>query len=64
MLTDYAKAHMILVEIDRRFENLMTRRPKIDKHAIRMARIEGQFQNRMYPIDAQAFDYYVHGRLP
>lgn len=62
MLTDYAKSHMRLVEIDRRFEAVIQRHPKKDtermKWRIDAARMTGIYQRSSFASDLMMFNIY------
>jgi hypothetical protein len=62
MLSDYAKSHMRLVEIDRRFETVIQRHPKKDTERmvwrIDAARREGIYQRSAFASDVMMFNIY------
>ena len=57
MLTDYAVAHMRLIQIDRRFEAVI-QRVKAKRWQIDAARIEGKYQRESFPMCLRLFDVY------
>lgn len=62
MLSDYAIAHMRLIEIDRRFEAVIQRHPLKDtinmRFKIESARIEGAYQRVSLPSNIMMFNIY------
>lgn len=62
MLTEYAKAHLRLIGIDRRFEAVIQRHPKknsVDmKWRIDHARREGGFQRYAFASSCMIFNIY------
>mgnify|MGYP003538203988 CR=1 FL=1 len=62
MLSDYAKAHMRLIEIDRRFETVIQRHPKKDsvkmEWRIEAARREGLYQRSALASNLKIFNIY------